>query len=103
MGQRSFFYKAYIQPHAKIIYKVVHDIVPQYIKDLFQLRTDTVPDTSLRSVSVRIFISKPNISLFINSLSYSGPVIWNTIPLDIKNSSTLNIFTKNVVEWIANE
>ena len=57
-----------------------HDMVPQYIKDLFQLRADTVPDTSLRSVS------NPNISLFNNSLSYSGPVIWNTIPSDVKNS-----------------
>ena len=30
----------------KIMYKVVHDMVPQYIKNLFQLRADTVPDTS---------------------------------------------------------
>ena len=27
------------------MYKVVHDMVPQYIRDLFQLRADTVPDT----------------------------------------------------------
>ena len=47
------------------MYKVVHDMVPQYIKDLFQLRADTVPDTSLRSVSNQNFyIPKPNISLF---------------------------------------
>ena len=74
------------------MYKVVHDMVPQYINDLFQLRADTVPDTSLRSVSNQNFyIPKPIISLFKNSLSYSGPVKWNTIPSDIKNLSTLNI------------
>ena len=79
-------------------------MVLQCIKDLFQLRADTVPDTSLRSFSNQNFyIPKPNISLFKNSLSYSGPVIWNTIPSDIKNSSTLNIFTRNVVKRIANE
>ena len=89
---------------AKIIYKVVHDMVPQYIKDLFQLRADTVPDTSLRSVSNQIvYIQEPNTSLFKNSLSYSGPVIWNIILSDIKNSSSINIFSRNVVEWIANE
>lgn len=89
---------------AKTMYKVVHSLVPQYIRDLFQLRADTLPDTSLRSVSNQIFyIPKPNISLFKKSLSYSGPVIWNTIPSDIKNSSTINIFTRNIVEWITNE
>ena len=89
---------------AKLMYKVVHDMVSQYIKDLFQLRVDRVPDTSLQSVSNQNFyIPKPNTSLFKNSLSYSGPVMWNTIPSDIKNSSSINTFTRNVVEWIANE
>ena len=86
------------------MYKVVHDMVPQYIKYLFRLGADTVPDTLLRSVSNQNFyILKSNLSLFKNSLSYSGPVIWNIIPSDVKNSSTHNIFTRNVVEWIANE
>ena len=88
----------------KTMYKVVHRLVQQYIKDFFQLRADTLSDTSLRSVSNQNFyIPKPNISLFKNSLSYAGPVIWNTIPAYIKNSSTINIFTRNVVLWIANE
>ena len=89
---------------AKTIYKVVLSLVPQYIKDLFQLRADTLSDTLLRFMSDQNFyIPKPNISLFKNSLSYSAPVIWNAIPSDIKNSSTTNIFARNVVEWIANE
>ena len=81
---------------AKIMYKVVHDMVPQYIKYLFQLRADTVPDTSLRSASNQnSYIPKPNISLFKNSLSYYEPVIWNTIPSDIKKSSSIYTFTRN--------
>ena len=35
---------------AKTMYKVVHRLVPQYIKDRFRLRVNTLPDTSLRSV-----------------------------------------------------
>ena len=85
------------------MYKVVHDMVPQYIKDLFQLRADTVPDTSRSVSNQNFYIPKPNISFFKNSLSYSGPVIWNTIPSDMKNSSPINTFTRNVVKWIANE
>ena len=32
-------------------------------------------------------------SSFKDSLSYSGPVIWNTIPSDVKNASNINDFT----------
>ena len=67
------------------MYKVVHDMVPQYIKDLFQLRADAVPDI------ITICLENLLISLFNNSLSYSGLVIWNTIPSDIKNSSSIII------------
>ena len=64
---------------------------------------DTLSDTPLRCVLNQNFnIPKSNISLFKNSLSHSGP-IWNTVPSDIKKSPTINIFTMNVVEWIANE
>ena len=40
---------------------------------------------NLRSVSNKHFlIPKPKINLFKNSLSYSGALVWNSIPLDIK-------------------
>ena len=89
---------------AKTIYKMVHSLVPQNIKDFFSATSSSI---SCHIVTIfsnqNFYIPKPNISLFKNSLSYYGPVIWNTIPSDIKNSSTSNIFTRNVVEWIANE
>ena len=42
----------------------------------------------LRSMSNRNFlIPKPKINLFKNSFSYSGALVWNSIPLWIKNST----------------
>ena len=69
----------------------------QYIIDLFQSRADSLPNTSLRSVANQNFTTpKPNCSLFKESLSYSGPVIWNAIPSEIKKSSKLNVFVNEL-------
>ena len=81
---------------AKAMYKVANGLIPRYIIDLFQSRADSLPNTSLRSVSNQNFtIPKPKCSLYKESLSYSGPVggIWNAIPTEIKKSSTINAFT----------
>ena len=74
-------------------------LVPQYIVDLFQSRADSLPNTctSIRSVSNHNFsIPQPKCSLYKESLSYSGPVIWNAIPTDKKKSSTINAFVNKL-------
>ena len=56
---------------------------------------------TLRSVSDGNFVTpRPNLSIFKESLSYSDPVIWNSIPLEIKNSSSLKCFAENVIQWM---
>ena len=38
--------------------------------------------------------------LLFTSLTYSGAIIWNSIPLEIKNSSSLNIFVNKCKAWM---
>ena len=38
--------------------------------------------------------------IFKGSLSFSGVLVWNSIPLDIKNSTSLQMFSKRCSEWI---
>ena len=60
-----------------IMFKVANNLIPQYICELFQRRLDSVLNASLRSVSYQNFyIPKPTLSIFKQSLSYSGPIIW---------------------------
>ena len=88
---------------AKTMYKVAYGLVPQYIVDLFQSTADSLPNTCtlLRSVSNHNFtIPQPKCSLYKESLSYSGPVIWNAIPTDIKQSSTINVLVNKLRDWM---
>ena len=34
------------------------------------------------------------------TISFLGPKIWEQVPDDIKNSESLNIFKKNINQWI---
>ena len=73
-----------------------------YLINLFQMRSasdDTI--TSLRSVTNKNFlIPKPKLNLFKNSLSYSGAIIWNSIPLEIKTSKSLDSFVNKCKAWM---
>ena len=71
---------------AKVMYEVAKYIAPEYVTDLYHLRSNNSNDitSNLRSVFSRNFlIPKPSIGLFKSSLSYSGALIWNSIPIDI--------------------
>ena len=60
--------------------------ITQSLKEIHSGRETGLIDTGpLRSVSNKHFlIPKPKINLFKNSLSYSGALVWNSIPLDLK-------------------
>ena len=81
------------------MYKFANGLIPQYVIDLFQLRADSLRNTSLRSVSNQnVTIPKPKCSLYKESLSYSGPVIWNAIP-----PSTIGAFTNKLLSSISTD
>ena len=86
---------------AKIMYKIAKNIIPPSICDLIQRRSDSIMNTTLRSVSDENFVTpRPNLSISKESLMYSSPVIWNSIPLEIKNFSSLRCFAENVLQWM---
>ena len=90
---------------AKVMYKIASNTAPIYLTDLFQMRGNESnlnnSQVNLRSTSNKNFlIPKPKISLFKNSLSYSGALVWNSVPLEIKQSSTIESFTNNCLKWM---
>ena len=100
----SFDESVFLQK-AKTMYKIANTIAPKYLIDLFQIRNTYANSTTsnLRSVSIRNFIiPRPNINLFKNSISYSGTIIWNSIPLEIKNADSINSSVNRCVAWIKN-
>ena len=88
---------------AKMMYKIHNNIAPSYLNCMFLMRDTTLNNTAanLRSVASKTFIvPQAKCNLFKGSLSYSGEMVWNSIPVSIKDSSSLPIFIKNCTDWI---
>ena len=85
---------------AKFMYKVATNISQIYLTEMFQLRGSNNDETmALRSDSNKHFkIPRPKLNMFKNSLSYSGALIWNSIPTEIKNATTINSFVNKCLE-----
>ena len=88
---------------AKIMYKVYNNLAPTYLQELFQMRDVNHDNTAsnLRSVSRKNYIlPQAKCNLFKGSLSFSGVIVWNNIPVNIKNSQSLDVFVKRCTYWI---
>ena len=83
---------------AKKMFKVVTHLIPEYVCRLYERRPVDSLNMSLRSISNcnQMFnIPKPHLTKFKKSMSYSGPIIWNAIPNEIKTTAALSSFSDN--------
>ena len=86
---------------AKFMFKVYHDITPTYIGENFKLRNYQITSVNLRSATSRCFVPpKPRTECFKQSMRYSGCLIWNSLPYEVKNSDTLEMFHKRCIKWL---
>ena len=79
------------------LYKVKSNLSTHLMPDIFNLRNI---DYNLRSETD--FKQGPvnTVNYGLKSLRYLAPKIWNIIPLEIRNSSSLTEFTTNIKSWI---
>ena len=86
-----------IQVLATELYKFVNSLSPKLVSDCFKLNNMTVYNTRNRST----FYSRPVRTVLhgTESLSHLGPKIWELVPSDMKNLSTLGAFKKTIKQW----
>ena len=89
-----------LQILATEIYKVLHDLSPTLMKEIFQLRNSKY---NLRKNPT--FETRDVKSVFYGNetISYLGPKIWEQVPNEIKKSASINIFKNKIKDWIPNE
>jgi len=82
-----------------LTYKALHNLAPQYLTQLLHVYT---PSRALRSSS-SISLLVPRIRLTTmgaRSFSYAAPRLWNSLPLDIRNSECLLTFKKRLKTYL---
>ena len=76
---------------ATMVYKPVNGLTPDYLRSMFADR-NTVTGYQLRDTEGKLAIFLPRTNFLKNSFSYSGAVLWNSLPLELRQAQTLNSF-----------
>ena len=82
-----------------ITYKALNNLAPSYIRDLL---TPYVPSRQLRSSSKNLLvIPHYNLKTYgARSFSVAAPTLWNTLPSDIINSSSVSVFKNRLKTFL---
>ena len=64
--------------------KTMNDLVPEYLQSLFSQRHSAY---NLRNSEGRLTMSKPSTNYLKRSFSYSGAMLWNNFPKNLKNAA----------------
>ncbi len=58
---------------------------------------------SISATNEAVHVPRPKTEIFKGSLSYSGAIIWNSIPLHIRNANSIDVFTANCSAWMKSQ
>ena len=72
-------------------YKSLNYLTPEYLWFKFTYRRD-ISKYNLRDCVNKLAIPKPRTNYLKNSFIYSGAVLWNSLPSDLRQAESLNIF-----------
>ncbi len=83
------------------MFKACNSETPPYITEMFSHRNTNDNLPVLRSETANNFnLPRPNKEIFKQSIAYSGPIIWNSLPNELKHLQTVNSFHNNFIKWI---
>ena len=75
------------------VYKFLNGLSPPIMNEVFQ--TNDCP-YDLRNPRILASKHKSTIKYGITTIAFSGPQIWQNIPLEIRNSELLSLFKSNI-------
>jgi len=81
-----------------MMYKIANNMVPDYLSSHFVFRSDNLT-YNLRDSDCSLAIPQPCTNYCKRSLSYSGAVLWNSLPLDIRQSPSLDEFKSKLKNY----
>jgi hypothetical protein len=81
-----------------LMHRCLHEAAPPYLCQQFMYVSDHHNRCTRSATGNNLYIPKPNIDLYRQSLSYNGPTTWNSIPSDIKSLEGQSAF-KNMYKY----
>ena len=84
---------------AKITFKILKGDAPAYLQNLFSARGTGY---DLRNSKIKLNLPKPRTNYLKRSLCYSGALLWNGLPQNIRRLSLLTLFNNWLNQYYCN-
>ena len=84
---------------AVMVYKSLNGLAPEYLAQLFVDRS-SVTNYTLRDTSGKLALPQPHTNYLKNSFSYSGAVLWTSLPAGLRQATTLSKFKSDLSNFI---
>ena len=80
---------------AVLVFKCLNGLAPVYLSNLIE---KYIPPRTLRSSNLNLVTSKVGVykKLGDRAFSVSAPAVWNALPLELRRTSTLELFKRNL-------
>ena len=95
-GNHNMLYIHRLKMMAVEVFKSINNLNPKYIGDLIHEKKNQY---ELRTSHSLTQPKCKSVKYGLNTFSYKGPKIWNSLPFKIKNAVSLNAFKKMIREW----
>ena len=95
--QQLSIFKKCVKTMAIMMYKVRTKTAPTYVCELFKPQESQY---EMRDNEKLVLPRYNTVTFGKNSMKYYGAKLWNTIPVPIKSSSSLNIFKTAITKWL---
>lgn len=88
------------KPKAIFMFKILNGLAPDYLQDLFSIRTTKY---NVRNLEMKLNLPKPNTNYLKRSFSYSAASLWNNLPKNLRTIESLRSFKREVNRFYENE
>ena len=83
---------------ALIMFKTIHKLAPKYLHQLFTPRRS---EYNLRNLEGKLALPKPHTNYLKRSFSYSGALLWNNLPQEMRDTDSIGLFKRRISNRIS--
>ena len=79
-----------------LMFKCIHGLAPDYLCNEITMQNEISERTTRSLSSFKVHVPYASIECFKKYFIYRGPVLWNALPVHIKECTTLDMFKTNL-------
>ena len=86
-----------------LAFKCLNNLAPDSLSSNLKYVSDSQPNSTRTAIKKCLRTPKPDLSIMKQSFQYSGPFLWNTLPTNVTQSTTLVNFLQTLFETICHD